>query len=147
MLKKSSKGNLRPFPNLLNPIDSNPLSWFNLTLKDIKTRYESSAVLMGHYLIILVHDESLEENDEPVHPEITNESDPEKEPAVLIAVNLRDSSIQEARVPAHLFFYHQSYTFTKYKDDQIIKFGGRRNNGLVAQPIVRITVTSFQRKI
>jgi len=102
---------------------------------------------MGHYLIILVHDESLEENDEPVHPEITNESDPEKEPAVLIAVNLRDSSIQEARVPAHLFLYHQSYTFTKYKDDQIIKFGGRRNNGLVAQPIVRITVTSFQRKI
>ncbi len=56
---------------------------------------------MGHHLIILAHNISIYER---VHPEVTNESDPETEPAVLIAVDLRDGSIQEARVPAHLFF-------------------------------------------
>ncbi len=127
----------------LNPIESNLPSWFKLNLKEIKTRYESSSVLMGHHLIIVAHDDSLEE---PVHSEVTYESDPETEPAVLIAVDLRDSSMQEARVPEHLFFYHEGSSFTRYKDNQIIKFGGLKNGSMVDR-MVRITVTSFERKI
>jgi len=99
---------------------------------------------MGHHMIMLVHDVNLD--DEPVHSEVTYESDPESEPAILLAVDLRDSSVQEARVPAHLFFYHEGYTFTKYKDNQIIKFGGRKSGGMV-NSMARITVTSFQRNI
>ena len=66
---------------------------------------------------------------------------------VLLAVDLRDNSVQEAEMPASILYSHQDFTFTKYKDNQIIKFGGMDEQEREVGIMIRITVESFKRII
>ncbi len=66
----------------------------------------------------------------------------------LLAVDLRDNSVQEVQIHDRLFFFDEkrnespSYTLTKYGDNQIIKYGLVR----IDQPLMTlITIESFYR--
>ncbi len=122
-------------------------------------------IFMDHYLVFLLQDRDREGDyglDYPKHygrafnhshwnpeyqewPTILSVShwDPEyKElPTTLLAFDLRDNSIQEVKLDESLFPGMQDCTYTKYKDNQIIKFGGQANQ------MVRITIESFERII
>jgi len=96
---------------------------------------------MGHYLIILAQDYSYDE-----YHRGSDDYSGEDEPATLLAVDLRDNTVQEAKIKGSesMFNYIEKYTFTKYKDNQIIKFGGEMNSRAL-DTLIRITVKSFQR--
>jgi len=62
--------------------------------------------------------------------------------ATLLAFDLWNHSIQEVELERPLFcFVQESATYTKYKEDQIILFGGR------SKKMIRITIESFERTI
>ena len=77
---------------------------------------------------------------------------PKREPK-LLAFDLRDNSIQEANLPPSMFPENIiEFTFTKYKDNQIIKFGGGKKDLRVGEKqiygaMIRITIESFKRTI
>jgi len=65
----------------------------------------------------------------------------------LLAFDLRDHQIQEAILDDTIFSADiEDFTFTKYKDNQIIIFGGRSMKDRKASGrMIRITVESFKR--
>ncbi len=112
-------------------------SWNHFSLKDLKHGIgQTSTVLINHFLVILVHD-SCEDD-----PDFAIES--KYKPTTLLSIDLQDNSIQEAEVPHTLFERHSHYSFSKYKDNQIIKFGGKEY-GRNLDLMVRITIQSFDR--
>ena len=62
----------------------------------------------------------------------------------LLAVDLRDNSVQEFETPENLAYSFENYSFTKYKNNQIIKFGGSRCRNVLDR-LFLITIESFQR--
>ncbi len=108
--------------------------WTNFPLKQLqgKAKY-SPTVLMDHYLIAVVHESKSKEDPESLDKKV-----------FLLAVDLRDNSIQEAQVPDSMFNNEVGYTLTKYKDNQIIKFGGVRC-GRPHGDVIQMTIKSFKR--
>jgi len=97
------------------------------------------SVLMGDYLIALVDDKCNENSfknwrDKPSDQQLT----------ALFAIDLRDNSVQEAEIKGDLFLFHEGFTFHKYKDNQIIKIGGKVKRTNIKQ-IDWITIESFKR--
>jgi len=74
--------------------------------------------------------------------------DTRKSETVFLAVDMRDQSVQEVRMNHESWFYQSQYgakdlySLTKYKDNQIIKFG-KINKGKLGMSL--ITIESFQR--
>ena len=83
-------------------------------------------------MIVMVHDTS--------KSQYSNSNN--HEPAMILAVDLRDNSVKEHDMDD--FYYHEEYSFTKYKNNQIIKFGGIKD-GVVLNDILWITIRSFRR--
>ncbi len=114
--------------------------WVNLPLKRLRGQVTySPTVLIDHYLIAIVHQSRLDRA----------ESDEEEKyfdhRALIFAVDLRDNSVQQTQVSSSIF--HEElvdYTLTKYKDNQIIKFGGEIYGGPSGN-VARITIESFER--
>jgi len=78
-----------------------------------------------------------------------HEEEPEREQtATLLAFNLQDHTVQEATGINHTLFVRQGghYSFLKYGENQIIKFGGLFERHDAARMIC-ITVESFERII
>ncbi len=116
-------------------------NWTYLTLKSLENDAKySPTVLMGHYLIVVSHRGKSEEYESDDDYENIDDS------VSLFAVDLRDNSIQETQVPKDMFYHQQDYTLTKYKDNQIIKFGGEKENQ-VSGTVVQIIIESFKRKL
>jgi len=97
---------------------------------------------MDHYLVFLVHDNSL-------HPKDRDRGDDydsyEDEPATLFAFNLLDHSIQQAEIDSSHFGYQEGYySFLRYGENQIIKYGGTSSK-YSPSSFVNITVESFER--
>jgi len=118
--------------------------WTRFPLKELPGSLKYSAsVLMGHYLIVIVNDDS--------EKEIKSRSGggslfggglfAKKEGPFLLAVDLRDFSIQEASIK-DLSLY-KDYSFTKYNENQIVTFGGLRKE-YETGAVHLITITSFQ---
>ena len=95
---------------------------------------------MEHYLIILVQDES--EHPRQRERDYNSEGD---DPASLLAFDLEDHSVQEAKINVDLFSYQNSYTFTKYGENQILQYYSGEN-GAYDKSFVCITVESLKRK-
>ena len=70
----------------------------------------------------------------------------EKSSSALLAFDLRDHSLQEAKLDQSIFANLKDFTFIKYKENQIIRFGGWKEKTNAFGPTVRITIESFQRK-
>jgi len=121
------------FENLKIDISSPEWAHFPLRAQLYEPRY-SPVVLIDHYLIVLVHDYESDEEEMLV----------DHEPAVLLAVNLHDKSVQKAKIPLSMFICQSDYSFTKYQDNQIIKYGGRQGEKVLGN-LVQITVQSFDR--
>jgi len=86
---------------------------------------------MEHYLILLIHEES----------SWLGKGGPK-----LLAFDLQDHSIQEATLDESMFPVDiQDFTFTKYKDNQIIRFGGYMEKAKTYAPMVQITIKSLKR--
>jgi len=129
---KLSKGNFRS--DLISLISKDGLPpWNSFSLKELKGDFEnSSAVLMDHYLVIIIQT-------------ITEEcGDMYTTSTTLLAVDLQDSSVQEVHISGGYSVYFENYSFTKYKDNQIIQFGGRRF-GQIYDTLILITIESFER--
>lgn len=107
---------------------------------------------MEHYVILLcIHEESpkifsLEEMRQLISNglPIKMESEPKLK---LLAFDLQDHQIQEAILDESILSADiKDFTFTKYKDNQIIIFGGRPMKDRKASGrIIRITIESFKR--
>ena len=156
--KATSKGNASfPISNFLILSDNLP-GWTTFPVKSFQEGFKScKSVLLGDYLIVLAHDFSTapddrESDDNHSHnncseQEFSSDSGwgPENsEPPVLLAIDLRDNSVQE--VPLGGFAYREDYTFTKYKENQIIVFGGEQGYQKL-RDLSRITITSFRRML
>ena len=96
----------------------------------------SQALRIDHHLIIFVHEDSSNIN--------KSIPQPNKKRTALLAVDLRDYSVQEAEI-GNRFDFHVDYSICKYKDNQIIKFGGRLNDKTSFQKIDWIKIESFNR--
>jgi len=83
---------------------------------------------MGHHLIFLLQELSQEE--------LPSYSD--SAPTTLLAFDLRDHSIQEVTLDEEMFDSAQESVYFKYKDNQIIRYGGFSD-------LMRITIESFSR--
>ncbi len=97
---------------------------------------------MGHYLIILAQDSR-----EKIHHKTQYDEEDSEEisaQSTLLAVDLRDYRIQKAKIPQDMFCLIEEFTFTKYKDNQIIKFGGKKDGASIGA-LIQITVKSFER--
>jgi len=62
-----------------------------------------------------------------------------------VAFDLNDHSIQEVKLDQSLFSGIAQFSLTKYKDNQILKFGDVWDKTI--GPMVRITIESFERII
>jgi len=114
-------------------------TWTHFPIKPQKQNvYQSSAVLMDHYLVVVVHEFSYDED----HRDSGFDSENHR-PATLLAVDLRDNSIQEAELPESMFYYHEDYIFTRWGDNKIVKFGGEKNDRRLGTLVV-VTITSFE---
>ena len=90
-------------------------------------------VCMGRHLILLLH---LYESSQ----RLGKESSP-----TLLAFDLLDNSTQEVKLDRSMLADFFGFTFTKYKNNQIIKFGGWSKKAETFGPMVRITIESFKR--
>ncbi len=94
------------------------------TLKDGGPIYQAS---FGHYMIFYVQNGDTTTN--------------------LFAFDIRDNSIQDANGNGEFVLAnHCGFTFTKYKDDQILKYGIQYQRGIGPTALIeRITIKSFRR--
>ncbi len=109
---------------------------------------------MEHYVILCVHEEGpkisnlteMRENRQSFSDYFINKIK-NKLKLKLLAFDLRDHQIQEAILDDTIFSADiEDFTFTKYKDNQIIIFGGRSMKDRKASGrMIRITVESFKR--
>ena len=95
--------------------------WNQYPLKLLKTIKYSTAVLMGEYLVMIVHG--------------NNESETR-----ILAYCPRDNKVQEAPTYHITRSYYREFPLNKYKDNQIIRSEGFRL-------IVKMTIKSFDRII
>jgi len=85
---------------------------------------------MEHYLILLIHEGC----------SFLGKSEPK-----LLAFDLRDYSLQVAILDKSMFpLGIRDFTFTKYQDNQIIRFGGFIIETGTYAPMVRITIKSLK---
>jgi len=111
--------------------------WSQFPIKDMKKGVDySSAVLMGDYLVIAAHDCSYQQGNRG--SDYDSDGD---QPATLLAVNLRDNSVQRELI--HDFYYQEDYSFNKYSENQIISFGGTAGRKALGN-VDLITITSFE---
>ena len=118
--------------------------WTTFPLRDRPTDQISfGEIFMDHYLVLLLQDSDRKspQNDDLVGSE--NEEKPRnlELSTTLLAFDLGDKRVQEVKVDGSLFLGMQDCAYTKYRDNQIIKFGGPTNK------LVRITIESFERII
>jgi len=134
MMTSNNKGTFLSFFSL--SLSQFSGKWTCFPLKDLDQGVaSSSALLMGHHMVMMVHDCTPFDS--------SRVSDGESfEPATILAVNLHDNSVQGHKM--HDFYYHEEYSLVKYKDNQIIKFGGKKNKK-VLKDILWITIKSFNR--
>jgi len=111
---------------------------------------------MGHYLVVLVHSEILHR---PTGREYDYDIEPKTDQdATILSFNLQDHTVQEAEVDISAFRYQQGYyaycdfirqrdyySFLKYGENQIIKYGGEYEYFGGAGSMICITVESFER--
>ncbi len=136
-------------PHLILKKDDVP-PWVQFSIKSFTKEINYCAsVIMGHYLIVLVQNGSPEDSKKQKREYYWNsdseseDSDEEDPAASLLAFNLEDHSVQEAKINAKLvklFAYQENYTFAKYGENQILKYSSGND-----QSFVCITVTSFKR--
>ncbi len=86
---------------------------------------------MDDFMIVMAHDNS-----------IIEDSLDHCEPATILAVDLRDNSVKEHDMDD--FYHHEGYSFTKYKNNQIIKFGGKKDRNVLKE-IICIKIRSLRR--
>ena len=65
----------------------------------------------------------------------------------LVAFDLRDHSVQKIKLDHKVSHRGKMQTFIRYKDNQIIKFGGYSMGSVGYSPLERFTIESFQRII
>jgi len=125
--------------------NSNTISlpkWANFPLKQLRGEVTyCPTVLIDHHLIIIVHQEISHDDDDNGSDDYSNQS--VQRDIFLLAVDLRDNSVQEAKVPGKLWEHETGYTLTKYADNQIIKFGGEGSSWCFGE-VVQITIESFE---
>ena len=103
---------------------------------------------MDNYLIVLAQDNSVHisiRQDDYDYDGYNPEND---EPAILLAFNLQDHTVQEVEMDSDTFGYYQSYyNFLKYGENQIITYGGDPYDpdGSDKDQICCITIESFER--
>ena len=95
---------------------------------------------MSHYLIVCVQDQYTYDKHREEY-----DSD-EDEPASLLAFNLLDQSIQEVEINDCYFKYQKGYSFLKYGENQILKYG-QMNHLSFKCSLACITIKSFERKL
>jgi len=119
--------------------------WITLPLKRLLIELrDSPAVIIDHYLIVFVHQVSSRDppEDDPEEDEF-NKLEVISNTCFVLAVDLRDNSIQKAEL-GETFGELMDYTLTKYKDNQIIKFGGGYSRHYRYGSVFKITVESFE---
>jgi len=97
---------------------------------------EFSAVLMGHHLVAIVHHASSKKKVN-LWPLFSTE----EEKPILLAIDLRDHSVQEAYLKE--FVNERNYSLTKFNENQIRIFGGGEG-GRIVQLFQIITIESFE---
>lgn len=103
-----------------------------MTLKNFKDSVKDPRVLrFDHYLVIKVEEYESGDDDEP-------------KPVTLLVVDMRDHSVQDVQIndEGWLQYINEDYSLTKYKENQMIKFGKTRDGETV---LSLITIESFQR--
>ncbi len=111
-------------------LQESKLQWLPLFLnKTLKDRSPISQASFGHYMIF--------------HKQNSDKS------SDLFAFDIRDNSIQEANLNGSALSHLDWFTFTKYKENQIIKFGYHKNDqrNTTTGVMERIIIESFKRKI
>ena len=101
---------------------------------------------MDHYLIVLAQNGSSQYLErQKKRREYDSESDDSdgEDPASLLAFDLLDHSVQEAEIDVHLFAAQEDYNFTKYGENQILKYDSENP---APESFICITVESFMRK-
>jgi len=102
---------------------------------------------MGDFLIVQIHDGTPPTTFTDDTAESTPLWDDNEAPTTLWAVDLREDRVINGFSMDELYF-HQDYTFNKYGENQIIKFGGQNvEKQKVFRSLHRIVVNSFKRII
>ncbi len=118
--------------NTSEPSPNTP-DWVSIPIKRFDKIISPTVLSFDPYLVIRVDDFDAHDANKPV---------------TFLAVDLRDNNVQIAELPNSGFFYDRKlskippYTFTKYGENQIIRFGRTAPN---APLISLITIESFQR--
>ena len=122
-------------PSIDNPtLDASSPEWTHLPFRHhLFEPRQSPAALIDHYLVVVVNDYENEETMLVEHDSVA-----------LFAVHLRDKSVRGTKIPLNMFLYQFDYSFTTYKDNQIIKYGGRGEDGIDGK-LTRITIESYER--
>jgi len=121
--------------------------WINFPLKQLQGQVKYiHTVLMGDYLIVLVHRGHFlfsypYDSEEDTSSESESDQGEIRDINFLLAVDLRDNSVQIAE---NMIDCNGDYTLTKYKDNQIIKFGGETDWYKKTGDVVQITIESFE---
>ncbi len=90
-------------------------------------------VCMDNHLILLLHEDLLNS----LYGSFNS----------LVAFDLRDHSVQKIKLDHTVSNRGKLQTFIRYKDNQIIKFGGYTMGSVGYSPLERFTIESFQRTI
>jgi len=128
----------------------NPPSWTSITLRGGHEIQPLATMLFDNYIVIILNEFHADDGYGTVmNPKIGPNS-----PLTLLAVDLRDNSLQEAQIHDPSFFFEPSggayystagnlpYTLSKYGDNQILRYGVA---GEGKSPFSLLTIESFQR--
>ncbi len=97
---------------------------------------------MGDFLIVQIHDGTSPSTFEAQSALLSGNNEA---PTTLWAVDLRNDKVVNGFSMDDLYF-HQDYSFTKYGENKIIKFGGRKAESREAlRSLHKIVVNSFER--
>ncbi len=104
---------------------------------------------MDNHLVVLVQDESVHIDIRLGDYDYEDYSSDDDEPATLLAFNLEDHTVQEVEMDSKIFGYYENYyTFLKYGENQIIKYGNPYDPyGYGIAQIGCITIESFKRTL
>ncbi len=107
-----------------------------------------ATMLFDGYIVIILNDFHADDG----YGTVMNPKTGPNSPLTLLAVDLRDNSIQEAQIHDPSFFFepgfgeaadNQPYTLSKYGDNQILRYGVGENGK--SSPFSLLTIESFQR--